>query len=76
MRIAVSKRAVLTAAILVACHVLAFAYVEATNMLYDQGDLLGLLWWLVAFWVFPLLAGLVLIVSVAGHLHDHQDRGN
>ena len=71
-----SKRAAIAAVALVAAHLLAFTYVEATDMTYDRGDLLGLLWWLVIFWVLPILAALVLLVSVARHLNDHRDSGN
>ncbi|MFC3783438.1 hypothetical protein ACFONB_00290 [Sphingopyxis italica] len=60
----VSKRAIYAAAILIGLHLLAYAYVVDQRILYDQGDLEGLLWWLVAFLVLPTAALLTLAISL------------
>jgi membrane protein CcdC involved in cytochrome C biogenesis len=60
----VSKRAIYAAAILIGLHILAYAYVVDQRISYDQGDLEGLLWWIVAFLVLPAAALLTLAVSL------------
>ena len=60
----VSKRAIYAAATLIGLHILAYAYVVDQRIPYDQGDLEGSLWWLVAFFVLPAIALLTLAVSL------------
>ncbi|WP_144037835.1 hypothetical protein [Sphingopyxis sp. KK2] len=59
----VSRNAAYVAAALVAVHLLTHAYVVDQRILYDQGGFEGLLWWLVAFLVLPVVALLTLISS-------------
>jgi hypothetical protein len=76
LRLRVSKRAAFAAATLVVLHFIAAAYVQATGMLYDQGDLEGLLWWLVVFWVLPVIALITLVLSLAKHRRNRNGSGN
>jgi hypothetical protein len=50
----VSKPALYAAIGLWLLHFGLWAYVDAVEMQYDQGDIWGLLWWIVAFWLFVL----------------------
>jgi hypothetical protein len=59
----------------VVLHLIAMAYVQATDMPYDRGDAVGLLWWLVAFWVLPVLALIVLAGSVGKYLINRNNGG-
>jgi hypothetical protein len=72
----VSRRAVVAAVALVGLHLIAAAYVQATDMPYDRNDTVGLLWWLVALWVLPLIASVVSIVSIAKHLLNRNNGGD
>lgn len=72
----VSKRAIYAAAVLIGLHILAYAYVVDQRIQYDQGDLEGLLWWLVAFFVLPAAALLTLAVSlIARWWHSRNSLG-
>ena len=72
----VSKRALYAAATLIGLHFLAYAYVVDQRILYDQGDLEGLLWWIVAFLVLPAIALLTLATSfVAQRLKSKNPAG-
>ncbi len=72
----VSSKAIKVAAALVVLHFLAAWYVWSTNMSYDQGDLLGLLWWLVAFWILPVFAVLIMLLNIfVRRLTNYPDKG-
>ena len=57
-------------------HLIAAGYVQATDMAYDQGDTVGLLWWLVNLWVLPVIASVVLAVSLVRHLLNLSNGGH
>ena len=76
MKAPVSRRAAIAAAALVVLHLIAAGYVQATDMAYDQGDTVGLLWWLVAFWVLPVIASVVLAVSLVRHFLNLSNGGH
>ena len=59
----VSKQAIYAAVALIALHILAYAYVVDQRIPYDQGDLEGLLWWIVTFFVLPAAGLLTLAAS-------------
>jgi len=70
----VSRKAAITAGALIALHFLAWWYVSFKNMAYDQGDIEGLLWWVVAFWILPVFALLILLINFAVRLlTNHTD---
>ena len=46
--------------LLIAIHFLIGAYVDWRNIEYDTSGLEGPLWWVVAFWVLPIIALLML----------------
>jgi ABC-type dipeptide/oligopeptide/nickel transport system permease component len=56
-------RVAISAGVLILLHFLAWAYVVANHVLYDQGGWEGLLWWLVAFLILPALALGTLLVG-------------
>jgi hypothetical protein len=76
MKVPVSRRAAFAAGALVILHLIAAGYVQATGMAYDQGDAVGLLWWLVALWVLPAIASAVLAVSLVRHLLNLSNGGH
>jgi hypothetical protein len=76
MKVPVSRRAAIAAATLVVLHLIATGYVLATDMAYDQGDTMGLLWWLVAFWVLPVIASVVVVVSLFRHFLNLSNGGH
>ena len=53
---------------LVAAHIAAATYVEWRHIEYDTNGLEGPLWWLVNFWVLPILAVLLLAWHVVKKL--------
>ncbi|HYI39941.1 MAG TPA: hypothetical protein VE053_06450 [Allosphingosinicella sp.] len=75
MKAPFSSKAAIAAAALVVLHLIATVYVQATGMAYDQGDMVGLLWWLVAFWVLPVIALIVLAMSLAVHFLSLNNDG-
>lgn len=58
-----SKVAILWAFALCVLHVLMAIYVVLENVLYDERGIIGISWWLVNFWVFPIIAVLLLLIS-------------
>ncbi len=75
MKAPISSKAAIVAGALVILHLIATVYVQATDMAYDRGDMVGLLWWLVAFWVLPVIALIVLAMSLAVHFLELNNDG-
>lgn len=59
----VSRKVVAAAIGLATSHFVVWWYVWYKSIPYDQGDLEGLLWWLVAFWVLPIFACLIIVAN-------------
>ena len=57
-----SRRALVTAALLVTGHFVAWGWVVSQSILYDSGNIL---WWMVAFLILPAAALGCLLISLA-----------
>ena len=68
----VSRRAVIAAMLLIAAHLAALEWVNWQNIQYDSGNIL---WWLVAFLVFPALALIWVLISLTRGLLGLRDSG-
>jgi hypothetical protein len=56
-------------------HFMIWIYVEVVNMQYDQGDLWGLLWWVAAFWLLPVLSILLIVFNWLVNWWRHASGG-
>jgi hypothetical protein len=57
----ITKRAWAGALVLIGLHFLSWWWVASENIQYDSRNIL---WWLVAFLIFPTLAGIVILFSI------------
>ncbi len=67
--------AVKVALVLVGLHFALFALVLNNSVYYDSGGLLGLLWWLAALWVLPILALVILLLAALRRWLQRRDSG-
>ena len=67
--------AVKVALVLVALHFALFALVVTNSVYYDSGGVIGLLWWLAALWVLPILALVILLMAGLRRWLQRRDRG-
>jgi len=51
------------AAALIVLHVAIFGLIVTNSVYYDSGGFMGLLWWLGALWVLPIIAIAVLAIG-------------
>ena len=68
MHLVPSRRTLLVAGVLIVLHALMWWRVVSYNVQYDAGDIT---WWLVAFWILPIAAAILLIVSVLRRVTAH-----
>jgi len=63
-------RSLAIAASLIIVHLVLWAYVISQEIQYDQNDLEGILWWIVAFLILPAIAVIVVAISFVAWLID------